>query len=188
MGKGENVVLWPMECLPLTVIIYLKIIIISQLLVCLPTLELETFKQQVCLRKIGYANALSLGTNRCKKLNCDNFEHHTLSKKKAVQIWQWLVITTTEWLLNLLNLRYIFGIWTKLEKLYLRIITKLIPPLQQDIGFLDRMDRNAAKLLIGIWMKKWCSSCLLECLTLFIRMHGCCIILTKMKVINHSFS
>ena len=45
-------------------------------------MELETFKQQVCLRKIGYANALSLWGNSRKKMGCDNFEHHTSSKKK----------------------------------------------------------------------------------------------------------
>ena len=45
-------------------------------------MELETFKQQVCLRKIGYANALSLWGNSRKKMGCDNFEHHTSIKKK----------------------------------------------------------------------------------------------------------
>ena len=45
-------------------------------------MELKTFKQQVCLRKIGYANALSLGANSRKKMDCDNFEHRTSSKKK----------------------------------------------------------------------------------------------------------
>ena len=45
-------------------------------------MELEIFKQQVCLRKIGYANALSLGANSRKKMDCDNFEHRTSSKKK----------------------------------------------------------------------------------------------------------
>ena len=39
----------------------------SQLFVCLPTLELTIFEQHVCLTKIVYKNALSLGTSGCKK-------------------------------------------------------------------------------------------------------------------------
>ena len=42
-------------------------ITISQLFVCLPSLELTTLGQQVCSAKTGYANALSLGTNSGKK-------------------------------------------------------------------------------------------------------------------------
>ena len=38
-----------------------------RLFVCLPTLELTTFEQEVCSIKIGYVNTLSSGTNSCKK-------------------------------------------------------------------------------------------------------------------------
>ena len=54
--------------LQLLIWIYLRITI-SHLLVCFPTLELTTFNQKVCSTKIGYANALSLGKNSCKKRN-----------------------------------------------------------------------------------------------------------------------
>ena len=47
-GLGENVVLRLLECLT-----------ISHLFVCLSTLELVTFKQQVSSTKTGYANLLS---------------------------------------------------------------------------------------------------------------------------------
>ena len=50
----------------LLVTIYL-LINISHLFVCLPTLELTLFEQQVCSTTIGYANALSLRTNSSKK-------------------------------------------------------------------------------------------------------------------------
>ena len=40
-----------------------------RLFVWLPTLELTTFKEEVCSTKIGYANTLSSGTNSCKKRN-----------------------------------------------------------------------------------------------------------------------
>ena len=48
------------------VLIYLWIPI-SHLFFCLPSLELTTLEQHVCSTKIGYAIALSLGTNSCKK-------------------------------------------------------------------------------------------------------------------------
>ena len=71
-GLGKNVVLRLMEsCMSyhyMWVIIYAWITI-SHFFVCLPTLELTTFEQQVCSTKIGYENALSLGTNSCKKRN-----------------------------------------------------------------------------------------------------------------------
>ena len=47
----------------------------------LTNLELTTFEQHVCSTKIGYANALSKGTNNCKKKECRHFEQRTLSKK-----------------------------------------------------------------------------------------------------------
>ena len=50
----------------LLVLIYLWISI-SHAFVCLPTLELTTFEQQVRSTRKGYTNALSLGTNSCKK-------------------------------------------------------------------------------------------------------------------------
>ena len=37
-----------------------------RLFVCLPTLELTIFEQEVCSTKIDYANILSWGTNSCK--------------------------------------------------------------------------------------------------------------------------
>ena len=40
-----------------------------RIFICLPTLELTTFEQEVCSTKIGYANTLSSGTNSCKKRN-----------------------------------------------------------------------------------------------------------------------
>ena len=40
-----------------------------RLFVCLLTLELSTFKQEVCSTKKYYANTLSSGTNSCKKRN-----------------------------------------------------------------------------------------------------------------------
>ena len=53
------------------------------LFVCLPTLELTTFDLEVCLIKIGYANALSLGTNSCKKRNLGTLNNAAQIKQKC---------------------------------------------------------------------------------------------------------
>ena len=66
-----------MECLHPT---------LSHLFICLPTLELTTFEQQVCSPKIGYTNALELGTNSRKKKECDHFEQSTSSKKGSATL------------------------------------------------------------------------------------------------------
>ena len=94
-GLGETVILrlWN-AYIQLSVIIYLWITI-SQLFVCLTTLE-----QQVRLTKIDYAHAPSLGTSsrkkeKKKKQECGHFEQLTSSKKSSVNL-KWLVWTATE--------------------------------------------------------------------------------------------
>ena len=67
---GDNVVLRLVECLTRTVnfdLFTYNFFTSFGLFVCLPTLELTTFEQEVGSTKIGYANALSSGTNCCKK-------------------------------------------------------------------------------------------------------------------------
>ena len=49
---------------------------------CLPTLELTTFEQQVCSIKTGYVIVLSWGTNSHKRKECDHIEQWTSSKRK----------------------------------------------------------------------------------------------------------
>ena len=69
-GLGDNVALRFMECLTLTVgfnLITDNYFKSSRLFASLPTLELTTFKQEVCSTKLGYENTLLWGTNSCKK-------------------------------------------------------------------------------------------------------------------------
>ena len=59
----------------------------SHLFVCLPNLE---FEQQVCSTKIGYASALSLGTDSCKKKERGQFEQcsaHQAKKQRNLCCW-----------------------------------------------------------------------------------------------------
>ena len=71
--KGKQVASftkWLMECLTPTVgfDLFMDNYFTSfHLFVCLPTLELTTYEQEVRSTKIVYANTLSLGTNSWKK-------------------------------------------------------------------------------------------------------------------------
>ena len=56
--------------------------------------------------KIGYANALSMGTSNCKNKERGNFEQRT-SSKKAVKLW---LEQQQE------SLRDLLGVWTKLKE------------------------------------------------------------------------
>ena len=65
----DNVVLRLMECLTQTVNfdLFMDAYFTSfRLFVCFPTLELTTFKQELCSTKIVYTNTLSSGTSSYK--------------------------------------------------------------------------------------------------------------------------
>ena len=75
-----------MECLTPTVSFDLSMdnyFTSFRLFVCLPTLELTTFEQEVCSTKIGYANTLSSGTNSCKKRNVTTLKSAAHIKQKC---------------------------------------------------------------------------------------------------------
>ena len=63
---------------------------ISHFSVCLPTLELTNFKKHVCSTNIGYANALSLWKNSCKKRNVTTVNNSNLAKKQWNLDSSWL--------------------------------------------------------------------------------------------------
>ena len=84
-GLGDKVVLRLMECLTPTVSFNLfmdNYFISFRLFVCLPTLELITFEQEVCSTKIGYVNTLSSGTNNCKERNLATLNRAVHVKQK----------------------------------------------------------------------------------------------------------
>ena len=96
----------------------------SHTFICLPTLELTTFEQQVCTTKIGYANALLLGTDSRKKKECRHFGQRTSSKKS----------TATFKVVGLNEKRAVYIASSKFSK-YSRTATELIPLLQPEQGF-----------------------------------------------------
>ena len=145
-GLWENVALQPMESLTPSVSfdIFMDNYFASFRL--LTHLGVTTFEQHECSAKIGYANALSLGTNHWKKKEC-------------VQLWQWLVRTTTVQftylLLNLVNLRHLFGVRTKLKQIYSRTITKSVSLLQPEHGFCQQNGPERAQVLVSECKKWW---------------------------------
>ena len=91
----------------------------SHAFVCLPTLELTTFEQQVCLIKNRFCKCTIVGGKQTPKKECEHFRQRRSSKKRSAN-WQCLVWTTTErctlLFLNFMNLRDLFGVWRKLKE------------------------------------------------------------------------
>ena len=84
-GLGDNIVLWLMECLALTVSFDLfmdNYCTSFRLFDCLPILELTTCEQVVCSTKIGFTNTLSSGSNSCKKRNVTTLNSAAHIKQK----------------------------------------------------------------------------------------------------------
>ena len=84
-GLVDNVVPRLMKCLAPTVSfdLFMDNYFTSFLLfVCLPTLELTIFEQEICSTKIGYANTLSLEINSCKKMNVTTLNSKAHIKQK----------------------------------------------------------------------------------------------------------
>ena len=101
----------------------------------------------------------SVGTNSRKKRNVATL-YRAHQAKKVVQLWQWLVWTTSEWctllLLNFLNLRDLFGVWTKLKESIFKNNNQFNSTVTTRTWFFfDRMDQNVFKYKTGIRMKKW---------------------------------
>ena len=115
-GLRKNFVMQLMECLTPAFNFDILWIIISHIFVCLPpTLELTIVEQQVCSAKIGYVIALSLETNSRKKSTLT-----TLNTAYQVKEQLTLIRTAagrfTQLLLNLVNLRDLCGVGTKLKE------------------------------------------------------------------------
>ena len=158
-------------------------IIMSHAFVCLPTLELTTFEQ---ITQMHYC----WGQTAVKKRNVDTLDSAHQSKK-AVQLWQWLVWTTTEWctllLLNFLNLRDLFDVWIKLKESIFKNNNQINSTVTTRKGFFSKGWTRAfpSTRLVSEWKNgggpRLLKCSMFWCWMLFFRMHGCCITLTKMK-------
>ena len=86
-GLVDNVVLRLMECLAPTVSFNLfmdNYFTFFRLFVCSPTWVLTTYEQEVCSRKIVYANILSSEINTCKKKKRGHFEQRSARLAKML--------------------------------------------------------------------------------------------------------
>ena len=59
--------------------------------VCLPTLEMKTFEQQTCSKKLDTQMLYHWEQVAAKRKERDHFEQHTSSKKIPIELWQWLL-------------------------------------------------------------------------------------------------
>ena len=123
---------------------------ISHLFVCLPTLKLTKCEQHVCSTKISYANALSLGTNSCKKKEYGNLEQRTSSKKSSVTLLRVvgqndsiaIYIASSE----SCEPKIIVRCWKKVEKRYVQEQQpNQFHHYNQNMGSVNRMDQNVVK-------------------------------------------
>ena len=134
---GENGALQLIECLTWSVSFDVFMDNISHLFICLSTLKLTTLEQHLRSTKICYANALSLGTNGCKKRNVATLNSANQAKKQCNFDSGW-----SEW--QQCNLHSFFWIlWTSeicsvlkqsWKKIYSRTTTKSVPQLYPEHG------------------------------------------------------
>ena len=135
-------------------------ITISQLFVCLPSLELTTLGQQVCSTKTGYAMHFHWGQTAAKKGTWLLWTVH-INQKSSVTL---TVVGKNEsravfYIVSSESCKYKRFVWrwNKVEKkMYSRKRTKSIPLLESEHGFCQKKkDQNVAKYSNGIQMKKW---------------------------------
>ena len=105
---------------------------------CLPTLELTTFEQQVCSIKTGYVNVLSWGQTATKERNVTTLNSGHQAKESSanliVVVWNCNKACTL-FILNLLNLRDLFGVSTKLKEIIFKNNHQMNSTVTTEHGF-----------------------------------------------------
>ena len=170
---------------------------------CLPPTVMNNYFISFCLlTHLGVNNIWATGVfikNRLSK--CTNVGDKqpqkryvtTLNRarkaKKVVQLWQWLVWTTSErctlLLLNFLNLEGLFGVWTKLNESIFKNNNQTNSTLTNrtrvfSTGWTRTFSRTR---LVSEW-KNGVGPRLFKWSMLFFKMREFCIILTKMKAMS----
>ena len=154
---GENGALQLIECLTWSVSFDIFMDNISHLFICLSTLKLTTLEQHLRSTKICYANALSLGTNGCKKRNVATLNSANQAKKQCNfdSGWsEWQQCNLHSFFLNLVNLRDLFGVKTKLKKNIFKNNNQISSTVITRAWVLST-EWNRTWLSIGILIKKW---------------------------------
>ena len=153
---------------------------------CLLThLEVNKIRATGVLNKNRLRKCTIIRRKQLQKKERGHFKQHTSSKKASLAVWQWFFRTTAgqfTWiLLNLVNLRDMFGVGTKLKKTYSRT-TKSVPLLQLEHGFCQQNGPKHSQVLVSEW-KDVGSFILFEWWMMFFRVRGYCIVL-KMKMMS----
>ena len=145
---GENGALQLIECLTWSVSFDVFMDNISHLFICLSTLKLTTLEQHLRSTKICYANALSLGTNGCKKRNVATLNSANQAKKQCNFDSGWLEWQQWDFY------SFFWILWTEeicslLEQSWKKYIQEQQPNqfhcCNHNMGFVTRMDQDVAK-------------------------------------------
>ena len=103
-------------------------------------------------RKTSDTNVLSFGVNTCKKKDRANFEQRASRKKQCNFDSGWLERQQCYLiaLLNLVNLRDLFGVGTKLKKQkYSRTTSESVPMLQPEHVFCQQNGPERGQVLVS---------------------------------------
>ena len=161
---GENVVLWPMECLTPSVK-FAMFITLSHLFVCRPNLELATFEQQVCSTMQMHCHwekiAARKGTWPLWIAHIKQKSNVTLS----VLLWTYEIFLELE------------QSWKSNNQINSTVTTRTWVLLTEWTKVW------AVTGLVSMW-KNDCGPCLFEWWMLFPRVRGYCTVLTKMKALS----
>ena len=153
------------------------------------TLELTTFGPKLCSRKIGYANALSLGTNSCEKEERDHFEQRsagkakkqctcvvTKNKSRAVSIASSKSCQTN---------KDLFGVEIKLKESTFKDNNQINSTITtRSWGLSTEWTRTWPSAGLASKWKNGSGSLLIEWWILLVRVRGYCVVLTKIKAMS----
>ena len=175
-----------MECLTPTVSFDLFVdnyFTCFRLFVCLPILELTTFKQEVCSTRISYTNTLSSGTNSFKKRNVAtlNSAVHFKQKHCVTCVAGWndsraLYIASSE---SRQPNRNLFDVGAKLKESIFKSNNQI-----------NSYVTTRTWVLSKEWIRTWPNTGLVSewknggGTRLFCRVRGFCIVLTKIKAMS----
>ena len=156
-------------------------------------MELTTFGPKLCSRKIGYANALSLGTNSCEKKERDHFEQRgagkakkqctcvvTKNKSRAVSIASSKSCQTN---------KDLFGVEIKLKESIFKDNNQINSTITtRSWGLSTEWTRTWPSAGLASKWKNGSGPLLIEWWILLVRVRGYCVVLTKIKAMSLSLS
>ena len=109
----------------------------------------------MCSTKIGYTNALSMGTNSFKKRNMATLNNIHEARKQCNFDWNNSRVVYIAFTESFKPMRFV-QCWQKVERKYIQEQQpNQFHCYNLKMGFANRMGQHVAKYRIDKWMKKW---------------------------------